>query len=519
MNYNKLLILVFLFGTFFNFAQDTKKLDSIKKVIDESSDGIDYIVEDSGINSGLNEIGSAFFRNKYIIVSNKAVRQVKVTKHRVTKTPNNNLYCVDIEENRSLKNPLLFSYVLNSKRNESSICFTPNQNTIYYTQEHTSNNQNFMLLKADLNEKKSKKWVNITNLNVVTPEYSVETPWVSPDGKKIYVSSNKLGGYGGFDLYVAPILADGKIGELVNLGAEINTSSDEKYPYVSDDNKYLYFSSKGHTNIGGYDIFRSSIVKDKYLSAYNLGTKLNSTRDDIAYIMTSPTKGYISSEKNDLGKYDILKFETKQANTIEEEFLIVEETSNIGVPDCDIIVNNEFGATVLKTKSDEKGNVSIKLNPLTEYTVTTKKEGYKTKITKLIKGVGLKKITLKPNDGIFTNDEDVTIETIYYDLNDANIKEEYKPSLNKVIEVLNDYTNISIKISSHTDSRGSDYYNQKLSERRAKSTYKYLITNGADPSRVLYEGYAGRKPLVKCKKCTEEQYRKNRRSEFTIIIK
>ncbi len=375
-----------------------------------------------------------------------------------------------------------------------------------------------MLLKADLNEKKSKKWVNITNLNVVTPEYSVETPWVSPDGKKLYVSSNKPGGFGGFDLYVAPILADGKIGELVNLGDKVNTSSDEKYPYVADNNKYLYYSSKGHTNMGGYDIFRSSIVKDKYLPANNLGTKLNSTRDDIAYIMTSPTQGYISSEKNEAGKYDILKFDIKEAITIPEEYLIVEETSNIGIPDTEIIVNNEFGETVLKTKSDEKGNVSIKLDPLTEYTVTTHKDGYKTQTTKVTKGAELKKITLKPNDGIFTNNEDVAIDNIYYDLNAANIKEEYKNSLNKIVEILNDYTNISIEISSHTDSRGSVEYNQKLSEKRAKSTYQYLVKNGVAPSRISYKGYGGRKPAVKCKKCTEEQYDKNRRSEFKIII-
>ena len=104
---------------------------------------------------------------------------------------------------------------------------------------------------------------------MVPEQYSAETPSVSPDGKKIYIASNIPGGFGGFDIYEATIAEDGTIGKLVNLGPNVNTADDEKYPFMSSDNKYLYFSSKGHLNLGGYDVFRSAYVDNSFLAAMN----------------------------------------------------------------------------------------------------------------------------------------------------------------------------------------------------------------------------------------------------------
>ena len=257
MNFPKILTLFLLIGTFTAYSQEPKRsegLDSIINVINKSTKGLNFLINDTGINSELNEVGTSFFKNKYIILSNKKHRHAEITVNPVTNEPNNNLYCVDIKEDGSLSFPLLFSQALNSDKNEGSLGFSPDQRTIYFTQESPENNQIFTLHKAELNEKDAKKWTNITNLNAVPANYSVETPSVSPDGKKIYIASNIPGGFGGFDIYEAPILEDGTIGKLVNLGPTINTATDEKYPFISSDNKYLYFSSKGHTNIGGYDV-------------------------------------------------------------------------------------------------------------------------------------------------------------------------------------------------------------------------------------------------------------------------
>ena len=519
MNYPKLLAILFLLGTFSCFSQEPKRsegLDSIINVISKSTKGINYLIGDTGINSELNEVGTSFFKNKYIILSNKKRRHAEVTVNPITNEPNNNLYCVDIKEDGSLSFPLLFSQALDSEKNEGSISFSADQRTIYFTQENPNNNQIYTLHKADLNEKDPKKWVNITNLNAVPAEYSVETPSLSADGKKIYVASNIPGGFGGFDIYEAPVLADGSIGKLVNLGPNVNTSTDEKYPFMSTDGKYLYFSSKGHTNMGGYDVFRSSVLKNDYSPALNLGTDLNSRRDDVAFIMTSPTKGYISTDKHQQGNFDIFKFEIKKQDNLNQTYTVIEEKSSIALPNTDVVVTNEFGEIVLKTKSDEKGKIRLDLEPLTQYTVALNKDGYETKTANLNSSDTNKNIILKQKKAIVTEDA-IVIENIYFDFDKATIKQESTLSLNKIVEVLNNNPEMSIAINAHTDNKGSADYNQKLSERRAKSSYQYLINKGIVASRLSYKGYGESQLLNKCDKCSAEQDQANRRVEFKII--
>ena len=518
MNYPKLLAILFLLGTFSCFSQEPKRsegLDSIINVISKSTKGINYLIGDTGINSELNEVGTSFFKNKYIILSNKKRRHAEVTVNPITNEPNNNLYCVDIKEDGSLSFPLLFSQALDSEKNEGSISFSADQRTIYFTQENPNNNQIYTLHKADLNEKEQKKWVNITNLNAVPAEYSVETPSLSADGKKIYVASNIPGGFGGFDIYEAPVLADGSIGKLVNLGPNVNTSTDEKYPFMSADGKYLYFSSKGHTNMGGYDVFRSSVLKNDYSPALNLGTDLNSRRDDVAFIMTSPTKGYISTDKHQQGNFDIFKFEIKKQDNLSQTYTVVEEKSSIALPNTDVIVTNEFGE-VLKTKSDEKGKIRLDLEPLTQYTVALNKDGYETKKLNIATGDTDKNIALTQKKAVVTEDA-IVIENIYFDFNKSTIKKESELSLNKIVEVLKNNTNMSITINAHTDSKGSETYNQTLSESRAKSAYQYLLKKGIPATQLTYKGFGESELLEKCEKCSAKQDQTNRRVEFKIV--
>ena len=285
---------------------------------------------------------------------------------------------------------------------------------------------------------------------------------------------------------------------------------------MSADGKYLYFSSKGHTNMGGYDVFRSSVLKNDYSPALNLGTDLNSRRDDVAFIMTSPTKGYISTDKHQQGNFDIFKFEIKKQDNLSQTYTVVEEKSSIALPNTDVVVTNEFGEIVLKTKSDEKGKIRLDLEPLTQYTVALNKDCYETKTANLNTSDTNKNITLKQKKAIVTEDA-IVIENIYFDFDKATIKQESTLSLNKIVEVLNNNPEMSIAINAHTDNKGSADYNQKLSERRAKSSYQYLINKGIVASRLSYKGYGESQLLNKCDKCSAEQDQANRRVEFKII--
>jgi Tol biopolymer transport system component len=217
MKLNKILTLFLLLGSLVSFGQEPKRsegAEAIVNAINKNTKGISFILSDTGINSELNEIGTTFFKNKYIILSNKKRRHADVTVNPITNTPNNNLYCVDVKEDGNLSFPLLFSQALDSENDEGSIGFSSDQRTIFFTQENPNNKQLFTLHKATLNEKDAKKWTNITNLNVVPEQYSAETPSVSPDGKKIYIASNIPGGFGGFDIYEATIAEDGTNAEI-----------------------------------------------------------------------------------------------------------------------------------------------------------------------------------------------------------------------------------------------------------------------------------------------------------------
>ena len=519
MKLTKILTLFLLLGSLVSFGQEPKRSEGAEatvNAINKYTKGISFVISDTGINSELNEIGTTFFKNKYIILSNKKRRHADVTVNPITNTPNNNLYCVDVKEDGNLSFPLLFSQALDSDNDEGSIGFSSDQRTIFYTQENPNNKQLFTLHKATLNEKDAKKWTNITNLNVVPEQYSAETPSVSPDGKKIYIASNIPGGYGGFDIYEATIAEDGTVGKLVNLGPNVNTADDEKYPYMSADNKYLYFSSKGHTNLGGYDVFRSAYVDNSFLTAMNLGTDLNSRRDDVAFVMTSPSKGYISTDKKQSGNFDILKFEIRKQENLHFNYTIVEEVTKTALPNATVVVTDEFGTKLAETQSDNNGKIKLALEPLTFYNVEVTKDGYETKKTNIATGDSDKNIALTQKKAVVTEDA-IVIENIYFDFNKSSIKKESELSLNKIIEVLTNNPNMSITINAHTDSKGSETYNQTLSESRAKAAYQYLLKKGIPATQLTYKGFGESELLEKCEKCSAKQDQTNRRVEFKIV--
>ena len=519
MKLTKILTLFLLLGSLVSFGQEPKRSEGAEatvNAINKYTKGISFVISDTGINSELNEIGTTFFKNKYIILSNKKRRHADVTVNPVTNTPNNNLYCVDVKEDGNLSFPLLFSQALDSDNDEGSIGFSSDQRTIFYTQENPNNKQLFTLHKATLNEKDAKKWTNITNLNVVPEQYSAETPSVSPDGKKIYIASNIPGGYGGFDIYEATIAEDGTVGKLVNLGPNVNTADDEKYPYMSADNKYLYFSSKGHTNLGGYDVFRSAYVDNSFLTAMNLGTDLNSRRDDVAFVMTSPSKGYISTDKKQSGNFDILKFEIRKQENLHFNYTIVEEVTKTALPNATVVVTDEFGTKLAETQSDNNGKIKLALEPLTFYNVEVTKDGYETKKTNIATGDTDKNIALTQKKAIVTEDA-IVIENIYFDFNKSSVKKESELSLNKIVEVLTNNPNMSITINAHTDSKGSETYNQTLSESRAKAAYQYLLKKGIPATQLTYKGFGESELLEKCEKCSAKQDQTNRRVEFKIV--
>ena len=285
---------------------------------------------------------------------------------------------------------------------------------------------------------------------------------------------------------------------------------------MSTENKYLYFSSKGHTNLGGYDVFRSAYVDNSFLTAMNLGTDLNSRRDDVAFVMTSPSKGYISTDKKQSGNFDILKFEIRKQENLHFNYTIVEEVTKTALPNATVVVTDEFGTKLAETQSDNNGKIKLALEPLTFYNVEVTKDGYEIKKTNIATGDTDKNIALTQKKAVVTEDA-IVIENIYFDFNKSSVKKESELSLNKIVEVLTNNPNMSITINAHTDSKGSETYNQTLSESRAKAAYQYLLKKGIPATQLTYKGFGESELLEKCAKCSAEQDQRNRRVEFKIV--
>ena len=232
--------------------------------------------------------------------------------------------------------------------------------------------------------------------------------------------------------------------------------------------------------------------------------------------MTSPSKGYVSTDKKQSGNFDILKFEIKKQENLHFNYTIVEEVTKTALPNTKVIVTDEFGTKIAETNSDNSGKIKLSLEPLTTYKIEVSKDGYETKTQNIATGDTDKNIALTQKKAVITEDA-IVIENIYFDFNKSTIKKESELSLNKIVEVLKNNTGMSISINAHTDSKGSDTYNQTLSESRAKSAYQYLIKKGIPASQLTYKGFGESELLEKCAKCSAEQDQRNRRLEFKIV--
>ena len=386
------------------------------------------------------------------------------------------------------------------------------------------NSLNYQLYKATLEKNSIGNWENIQMLNISSPEYSIEDPFVR--GDKLYFSSNMPGSYGGFDIYVADINKDGTIGNPENLGKEINTSSDEKYPFISKDNNHIYFSSKGHNSLGGYDVFTSRIVNNRFKTPRNLGSNVNSEFDEIAFFLSNDNQGYLSSNKaGGFGSFDIYKFDKATVTQILKG-ISIDKNSKIPLPNTLVVLTDEEGREIGRQYTDEMAQFSFPVSPFDSYTLTTFKDGFVENQVEFEASRGVSytyqiNLELEPTKALIVEVDNkmmISIENIYFDFNKWSIKEESTLALNKVAEILVANPEMKIEINAHTDSVGKKGYNQTLSEKRAQSAMQYLIANGIESNRLVSNGYGETQPLVDCtNNCTKNEDKINRRIEFVII--
>jgi outer membrane protein OmpA-like peptidoglycan-associated protein len=501
-----------------------------------------YTVRDLDINSTKSDFGTSFYGGKIVYASAKDTTKFNEKLYSWNKQPFLDLYIAERNAvDGSLFNETVFLPGVMTKYHEATATFSPDWKTVYYTTNivkkngklinDDSNTNNFQIIKGTID---GDKLVKEEKVFFDSDKYSVGHPALSEDGKWLFFASDMPGGMGETDLYVVQIAEDGTMSPPQNLGPQINTIGNEMFPFFS--NGKLYFSSDGHYGLGDLDVYESKFSEPlNFTEPKNLGTPINSNKDDFAYIVEpKDTYGYVSSNRgNGKGDDDIYYF-TKVKPVCNQLISgkVTNSKTKLGILDANVKAYDQFGDLVTETITDSEGKYKITVPCSKKLKLIASKINHssdeKEVETKNANDAEIPNIDfeLSNYDDLIIKDkgvEKVAVNPIFFNYDKWDITPQAAEELDKVVFVMQKFPNIRIKIESHTDSRGKDAYNMKLSDSRAKSTQKYIISKGIDASRIESAiGYGESRLTNKCKngvKCTEAEHFKNRRSDFIVIQK
>ncbi len=375
-------------------------------------------------------------------------------------------------------------------------------------------------------KKEGGKWTEGKSLSINNTEYDCVFPFINKAEDRLYFVSNMPGGFGGFDIYYSDKVTDTTWGDPVNLGAVINSELDEMFPYIDMDT--LYYSSKGLNGFGGADIYKSYYDGKNFSKSVNLGKPFNSSKDDFSFIINNEERrGYFSSNREGTHGYDhIYEFNTFEAPDTIRGLALNRITENpIGGLEVKLHRMDVRGVPILADSfmTNENGKVELILEKHVEFLVTFYHPGFDSQ-TFEIPAENRQDVIAKFGLLLFMpipkKNDIIKIDNIYFDYNKSTIKEESFEILDVIVEYLNKNSSIRVELSAHTDARGSDSYNLKLSSKRAASVVKHLIGKGIAKSRLVPKGYGETKLVNKCKnkvKCTEEEHQENRRVELKVL--
>lgn len=347
-------------------------------------------------------------------------------------------------------------------------------------------------------------------------------------------------------------IEDGSWGNPQNLGPGINTPGDEEFPQLNTDGK-LYFASNGQEGMGGFDIFSAAKLNKQWSNVQNLRAPINSGADDFALVFDKvkpedqykiKSQGYfVSNRPGGKGKDDIYFFVEEKAKVFLVKGDVVEKrfekagdpNSNVvgftAMPSLDVTLQmldgkgNPVPNSQRIIKSDNNGKFQFLVETDRTYKISASKQDYFTRsetastndFQKQDKDTVTAPVRLVL-DKIYKNVQ-VNISNIYYDYNKANIRPDAAKVLDTLVNVLKENPNVKVEIGSHTDSRGKDAYNMRLSQARAQSVVDYLVQHGIDSTLLGAKGYGETQPVNKCTngvKCTEEEFQANRRTTFKV---
>ena len=498
--------------------------DSISKWL---ADSIKYTVQSSTLNNGQSNFSPVFYKEGVVFATD---RDTKGKTYEWTGRPFLEMYYAQGSPDKGYSAPIRLTGDVNGIYHDGPAAFTSKGDTIYFTRNNylkrkaKESSLEEINLKIYQASKKDTSWVNLKEFPFNSNEYSTGHPTLSNDGNTMYFVSDMPSGLGGSDIYMSQKI-NGEWNKPVNMGPSINTSYNEMFPVLWKDS-VLYFSSEGHFNFGGLDIFQSVKRSGGWSMARNAGYPINTSYDDFGIAMNdSGTAGLLSSNRNTANStQDNIYSFTVNDIRFNLEGIAVEKATQKPLQDVKIeLLNTQTNKKEIAMTAVD-GKFKFKLDPESEFSIVGSKDTYFTN-TEIVSTKGKKQsenmyVKLKMELERIIVNKPIVLENIYYDLDKFDIRADAADGLNNLVNILNDNPGISVELSSHTDSRADDRYNDVLSQKRAESAVNYIIAHGISSARITAKGYGERQLVNKCANdvsCTEEEHQQNRRTEFKVL--
>ena len=406
----------------------------------------------------------------------------------ITGTKSADIFYAQKDEKGKWGKPQAIASELNSAFDEGACCFSPDGKTMYLTQCQTDPNYP-RYARIMVSRRSDAAWSKPQELVISSDTLcSFAHPAVSPDGQWLYFVSDMSGGMGGLDIWRCRLLKDNEVGVIENLGAPINTPGDEMFPTFRPNGDF-YFSSNGHPGLGGLDVYFTTDGR----KINHPGYPLNSQGDDFSMTFEGKlNQGFFCSNRGDLRGFDhIYSFYNPEiVQTIKGW---VYEQDGYELPAAQVyMVGNDGTNLKLSVRSD--GSFVQEIKPDVDYVLLGTCKGYlnhQQQIRVQPAKASQEYVLQFPLANISAP---VLIENIFYDFNKATLRPESKTALDQLVVLLNQNPNVTIELSAHTDCRGSEAYNERLSQQRAESVVAYLIAHGIAADRLTPKGYGESMP-------------------------
>ncbi|WP_443936699.1 OmpA family protein [Pedobacter sp. MW01-1-1] len=398
--------------------------------------------------------------------------------------------------------------------------FNPQGTIMYFTVKNAKNKYDIYQAK-----KVGDEWGTPVKLG---PEingdvFNATQPFVTNEGKYLLFSSDKPGGFGKYDLYYSVIRQDGVLSQAINMGSSINTKDNESTPFFDSQSGELLFSCDGRIGLGGFDFFSSKGNFETWTEPKNVGYPFNSSKDDLYFSSEdgSAKKGYISSDRESACCLEIFAIDRK---SFVLQGTIIDCKTKAPLEGATVTFIQE--ETITKIQTNATGKYSFQFDRKKPVKMLIAKDNYFA-IRKEYSYQDLaqadtmiaKDYCIEP----FKVDVPIVIDNVYYEFNKADLTDASKTVLDGLFKIMEDNPEIEIELGAHTDDIGSDIYNLDLSQRRAKSCVDYLISKNIAANRMVAKGYGESKPIAANKtpkgKDNPDGRAKNRRTEFKVTKK